>query len=198
MSYQAEFFIIDDVGLINLRGTGEVIARFEAVLGLAMPTRPNQVALGKDIAVLSLASDQWWVRTHSCDEQRVFGLLCSAVENLHAAVTIVSDHFTGFSIVGEDARQILRQGMAHLRMMCDVHLRQIAEVLLFLHEHLGFSPRHAGSPHSQGGQDAVAAGLTDGRRGPPYALSAKETWPRLGASVIVSAARRRWAPRPRT
>ena len=112
MSYQAEFFIIDDVGLINLRGTGEVIARFEAVLGLAMPTRPNQVALGKDIAVLSLASDQWWVRTHSCNEQRVFGLLCSAAENLHTAVTIVSDHFTGFSIIGEDTRQILRQGIS--------------------------------------------------------------------------------------
>jgi len=112
MSYQVEISRLNDVALINLRGTEEAVSRFESVLELAFPRRANAVCAKEGIAVLSLAPDHWWVRTSLRNEEQTFKALSEAITTEHAAVTIVSDHFAGFSIVGTKALLVLRQGLS--------------------------------------------------------------------------------------
>ena len=111
MTYQVEISRLNDVALINLRGTEEAVSRFESVLELAFPRRANAVCAKEGIAVLSLAPDHWWVRTSLRNEEQTFKALSEAITTEHAAVTIVSDHFSGFSIVGSEALLVLRQAM---------------------------------------------------------------------------------------
>jgi len=112
MSYQVEVSVLDDVALINLRGTEAAVARFESALELEFPRVAQGVCTREGVAVLSLAPDHWWVRTSLQNEERTFNTLSEAVITEHAAVTVVSDHFCGFSIVGSEALLVLRQAMS--------------------------------------------------------------------------------------
>jgi heterotetrameric sarcosine oxidase gamma subunit len=112
MSYHAEFKIIDDLGLINLRGASSAVSAFETAIGTALPNTAHTAMHRDDYSILCLAPDQWWLRCSIADEERYFQLLRDASQAEHAAVTLVSDHFTGFSLIGDDARQVLRQGMS--------------------------------------------------------------------------------------
>jgi len=41
----------------------QAVSRFESVLGLEFPRRPDDVSARADVSVLSLPPDHWWVRT---------------------------------------------------------------------------------------------------------------------------------------
>ena len=112
MSYQVEISVLDDAALINLRGTQAAIARFESALELEFPRSAGGICVREGVAVLSLAPDHWWVRTSLQNEEQTFNTLSEAVTTEHAAVTVVSDHFSGFSIVGNEALLVLRQAMS--------------------------------------------------------------------------------------
>ena len=112
MSYQVEVSSLADYALINLRGEAPVINNWEAALEVVFPKAPHTAVINEAFSVLSLASDHWWVRTALKKEDEVFRKLSQAVSGEHAAVTIVTDHFQGFSINGADAVAVLRQGFS--------------------------------------------------------------------------------------
>ena len=100
MSYQVEISALSDNALINLRGAKSALAQFESALEMEFPKSAQAVCSREGITVLSLAPDHWWVRTAIQNEGQTFDTLAGAVATEHAAVTVVTDHFSGFSIVG--------------------------------------------------------------------------------------------------
>tara|TARA_B100000676_G_scaffold115992_1_gene115425 strand:+ start:458 stop:964 length:507 start_codon:yes stop_codon:yes gene_type:complete len=112
MSYQVEVSSLADYALINLRGEAQVITNWEAALDVVFPKAPHTAVINEAFSVLSLASDHWWVRTALKSEDELFRRLSQAVLGEHAAVTVVTDHFQGFSIKGPDAVAVLRQGFS--------------------------------------------------------------------------------------
>ena len=112
MSYQVEILALRDTALINLRGTKTALGHFESALEMEFPKSAQAVCSREGITVLSLAPDHWWVRTSIQNEEQTFNTLAEAVAAEHAAVTVVSDHFSGFSIVGPEALLVLRQGLS--------------------------------------------------------------------------------------
>ncbi|MBT5818052.1 MAG: hypothetical protein HOI25_06900, partial [Proteobacteria bacterium] len=99
MSYQVEISALSDVALINLRGAKEARGCFESALEMEFPKSAQAVCSREGITVLSLGPDHWWVRTSIQNEEQTFATLAKAIATEHAAVTVVSDHFSGFSIV---------------------------------------------------------------------------------------------------
>ena len=112
MSYQVEVSPLKDYALINLRGNSQVTANWEAALDVTFPKEAHTAVISEAFSVLSLASDHWWVRTGLKVEDEFFHRLSQAVSGEHAAVTVVTDHFQGFSIKGTDAVAVLRQGFS--------------------------------------------------------------------------------------
>jgi len=112
MSYQVEISALSGTALINLRGAKSALAQFELALELEFPKSAQAVCSREGVTVLSLAPDHWWVRTSIENEEQTFNTLAAAVATEHAAVTVVTDHFSGFSIVGPDAPLVLRQGLS--------------------------------------------------------------------------------------
>ena len=112
MSYQVEVSSLVDYALINLRGKAQVITNWEAALDVVFPKAPHTAVINEAFSVLSLASDHWWVRTALKSEDELSRKLSQAVSGEHAAVTVVTDHFQGFSIKGPDAVAVLRQGFS--------------------------------------------------------------------------------------
>jgi sarcosine oxidase subunit gamma len=112
MSYQVEISALSDVALINLRGAKEALGCFESALEMEFPKSAQAVYSREGITVLSLGPDHWWVRTSIQNEEQTFNTLAKAIATEHAAVTVVSDHFSGFSIVGPEAPLVLRQGLS--------------------------------------------------------------------------------------
>ena len=112
MSYQVEVSPLKDYALINLRGNSQVTANWEAALDVTFPKAAHTALINEAFSVLSLASDHWWVRTALKNEDELFHRLSEAVSGEHAAVTVVTDHFQGFSIKGPDAVAVLRQGFS--------------------------------------------------------------------------------------
>ena len=112
MSYEVEVSSLADYALINLRGEAQVVNSWEAALEVVFPKAPHTAVINEAFSVLSLASDHWWVRPALKKEDEVFRKLSQAVLGEHATVTLVTDHFQGFSIKGVDAVAVLRQGFS--------------------------------------------------------------------------------------
>ena len=112
MSYQVEVSPLKDYGLINLRGGAPVTANWEAALDVTFPKTAHTAVINEAFSVLSLASDHWWVRTTLKNEDELFHRLSESTSGEHAAVTVVTDHFQGFSVQGADAVAVLRQGFS--------------------------------------------------------------------------------------
>ena len=112
MSYRVEVSPLKDYALINLRGGTPVTANWEAALDVTFPKAAHTAMINEVFSVLSLASDHWWVRTALKNEDELFHRLSEAVSGEHAAVTVVTDHFQGFSVKGPDAVAVLRQGFS--------------------------------------------------------------------------------------
>lgn len=112
MSYQVEVSPLKDFALINLRGGARVTANWEAALDVTFPKAAHTAVISEVFSVLSLASDHWWVRTALKNEDELFCMLSQAVSGEHAAVTVVTDHFQGFSVKGPEAVAVLRQGFS--------------------------------------------------------------------------------------
>ena len=112
MSYRVEVSPVKDYALINLRGGTPVTTNWEAALDVTFPKAAHTAVITEAFSVLSLASDHWWVRTALKNEDELFHRLSEAVSGEHAAVTVVTDHFQGFSVKGPDAVAVLRQGFS--------------------------------------------------------------------------------------
>ena len=112
MSYQVDVSSLADYALINLRGETRVTTNWEAALDVTFPKAAHTALISDTFSVLSLASDHWWVRTGLKHEDELFHKLSHAASGEYAAVTVVTDHFQGFSVKGPDAVAVLRQGFS--------------------------------------------------------------------------------------
>jgi len=107
--YGVDIERIDDAALINLRCDEEVASHITRATSIELPQAAFKATQSGNLRVACLAPDQWWIRTTLTDEQATFEALKDATRNLFAAVTIITDHFQGFKIEGQDTSAILSQ-----------------------------------------------------------------------------------------
>ncbi|MFT5115135.1 MAG: heterotetrameric sarcosine oxidase gamma subunit [Parasphingorhabdus sp.] len=111
MSYDVKVEPIKGHGLINIRADVAAQKAIGESLGYELPIAPHSALQVEDVSVLCFAEDQWWVRCSLENEMALFNQLYDLQKNHHCATTLLSDHFTGFSIIGPDVSKVLRQGM---------------------------------------------------------------------------------------
>ena len=98
--------------IVNLRGnpkSEEFTKAVKSVLGADLPLTPNSVAKGKDVTLLWLSPDEWWVITEDNGES-VAGKLREALTGQHAAVTDVGEGYTCIAVSGASAADTLAKG----------------------------------------------------------------------------------------
>ena len=110
MAYAAEIQLQSPRGMLMLRGEHSARETFSDKLGVGLPTEPNTVSESADTCALWLGPDQWLVMVPDMSEGVLKSSLAKSVTGLHAAVTIVSDHFSVFNLFGPEAAEILVQG----------------------------------------------------------------------------------------
>ena len=98
-------------GLIDLQCTAAAVAAFARVLQTDLPAIPNEVRRGPGVEVLWLAPSHWLVRVALANEDATAAALAAAAAADHAAaVTVVSDAFAGFRLIGTGAPELLARG----------------------------------------------------------------------------------------
>lgn len=110
------------VGKLILRGSAdarEFLDVSRAVLGFALPTTANTVAVDGDLAALWLGPREWMVTTTPEREADIAERLRRALVGQHAAVTDVSDARTVIRLAGPSARDVLLKGCS-----LDLHPRE--------------------------------------------------------------------------
>ena len=112
MSYEAKIVPIEDIGLINIRADSSAQKAISESLGHELPITAHSAIHTKDFSLLCFAEDQWWLRCALEQEGDWFNQLYNLNKGNHCATTIISDHFSGFSLIGSDARKVLRQGVS--------------------------------------------------------------------------------------
>ena len=101
------------LGHLNLRGNPDDTGFTDAaatVLGLALPTEPNKVAVSGGTLALWLGPDEWLVVTPPGAQARLTESLEAALEGMHAAVTNVTGGQTVITLSGPRARDVLARG----------------------------------------------------------------------------------------
>ena len=101
------------LGHLNLRGdsadTG-FTSSAGAALGLALPTEPNTVASGGEMAALWLGPDEWLVVTPPSAQTQLSESLEAALHDMHCAVTDVTGGQMVITLSGPRARDVLAKG----------------------------------------------------------------------------------------
>ncbi len=112
MSYEAKIVPIERYGLINIRADFSAQRVIGESLGHELPVTAHTAVHTENFSVLCFSEDQWWVRCNLEQETDLFNQLYDLNKHNHCAATIISDHFSGFSLIGTDARKVLRQGVS--------------------------------------------------------------------------------------
>lgn len=107
--YQVTTRRLDGIALINLRCDEAVATTIGKATNLDFPTTPFVASINDHLRVVRLAPDQWWIRMPAEVELGVFERLKLVSQQYFAAVTIISDHFQGFTVSGLDTIAILTQ-----------------------------------------------------------------------------------------
>ena len=110
MSYRVEIHALPPFGLLNLRAHEPAQVRLDSALGFALPRIANTTAGPDESLAFWLGPDEWLLRTADGAEIGLAARLRDAVAGTHAAVTVVSDAYTVFGIVGPEVGRILVQG----------------------------------------------------------------------------------------
>ncbi len=98
--------------IVNLRGnpkSEEFTKAVKSVLGADPPLMPNSVNTGKDITLLWLGPDEWWIITDA-DTAPVADKLREALAGQHAVVTDVGEGYTCIAASGASAADTLAKG----------------------------------------------------------------------------------------
>lgn len=101
---------------VNLRGDADdpaFVAALHGALGLELPTTPNTVAGGGDLALLWLGPNEWLALLHSAPpeaEAQLAAKLRAALGDLHAAVTEVGESLACIHLAGPRARDVIAKG----------------------------------------------------------------------------------------
>lgn len=107
--YQVTTQRVNGIALINLRCDEAVATTMGAATNLDFPVTPFVAGFSNDLCVVRLAPDQWWIRMPAEVEYGVYERLKLVSQQYFAAVTIISDHFQGFTLSGLDTIAILSQ-----------------------------------------------------------------------------------------
>lgn len=101
---------------VNLRGNAGDPAFVEVVraaLGATLPTQPNTVALGDDLALLWLGPDEWLAVRHAAApgaEAELAAKLRGSLDGVRAAVTEVGESLCCIAVAGPRARDLIAKG----------------------------------------------------------------------------------------
>ncbi len=102
--------------IVVLRGKAKdraFMAAAKTALGIALPTTPNSVELGKDITVAFMNPEEWWVIAHSDAldaEARLAAKLREGMAAVRAAVTEIGESRSCILVSGPRARDLLAKG----------------------------------------------------------------------------------------
>gem|GEM_PF-1451073 len=103
---------LDAVALINLRCEESTATAIGDTIGLVFPIALFQIVETDAVQVVRLSPDQWWIRTRFTEEGALLDQLTVASRDHFAAVTVISDHFQGFSLSGADVNAVLNQALS--------------------------------------------------------------------------------------
>jgi sarcosine oxidase subunit gamma len=101
------------LGKIDLRGDPHdraFMAAVGRVLDLLLPTEPCTSAAKGQIAALWLGPDQWLVTCQAHDAPGLIEALRTALADVHAAITDMTDGRAAFRLAGPNARDVLAKG----------------------------------------------------------------------------------------
>lgn len=102
---------VSDVAVINVRAQPGSIDAIGNALGCEPPRRMFAAALAQGVRACRLGPDQWWVLCELAQEVAVCGQLDAALAGTHAAVTAVSDQYSGFALHGSEVGMVMRQAV---------------------------------------------------------------------------------------
>ncbi len=109
--YQVQVDRLPEQTICVLQAREEACPALSSALGTPLPRTPFASARHGALEVLALAPNRWWLLAPMADEQALVESWQQAVRDLPAAVALVSDQFTGFSLHGADCRRVLRQAV---------------------------------------------------------------------------------------
>ncbi|HLE19495.1 MAG TPA: sarcosine oxidase subunit gamma family protein [Vicinamibacteria bacterium] len=101
------------LGHLNLRGDPADAAFLEAVkgvVGFGLPLQPNTIAGNPELIALWLGPNEWLLLTPRDQQARIGDALRTALGDMFAAVTDVSDGQTMITVRGAHARDVLGKG----------------------------------------------------------------------------------------
>ena len=100
-------------GHLNLRGD-PTDARFleavKGVVGFGLPLQPNTIAGNRELTAFWLGPNEWLLLTPRDEQTRIGDALRTALGDMFAAVTNVSDGQTMITVRGAHARDLLGKG----------------------------------------------------------------------------------------
>ena len=102
---------VSDVALINVRAQPGSIEAIGDTLGCELPRRMFIAARAGGLRACRLGPDQWWVMCDLAQETAVRRRLDAALAGAHAAVTVVSDQYSGFLLDGSEVDMVMRQAV---------------------------------------------------------------------------------------
>lgn len=109
MGYRVEVGGPARPALVSLRVGAQGSSAVEAALGVALP-RPAGLASGNGtVTVFGLGPDEWLVRVPPDEEAHWLARLEAAAAGSFAAVVLVSDAWSVFTVAGPDALDVLAQ-----------------------------------------------------------------------------------------
>ena len=80
------------------------------MLDLLLPTEPCTSAVKAQIGALWLGPDQWLLTCPAGEAARLQTRMCEALDDVHSAVTEVSDARVALRVAGPSAREVLAKG----------------------------------------------------------------------------------------
>ena len=107
--YDVDIKELKPFGLINVRGDEDARLSFSKILNADLLMRHGQIERQDGVVVFRIGPDEWIVRVTDGDERKLAERLNKAVAAEHAAVTIVSDAYRIFKVIGRDIHMILSQ-----------------------------------------------------------------------------------------
>ncbi len=110
--YQVEIEPIKSTALLCIRADDDALPVLQSATGMAYPRKARTAAAADGLTVLALSSDEWLLRSAAARESELLDRLRDATSGVHAAVTVVSDHYTGYRLRGDDVLCVLRQGVS--------------------------------------------------------------------------------------
>ena len=95
--------------LVSLRVGAQGSPAVEAALGVALPRPAGLAARNGTVTVFGLGPDEWLVRVPPDEEAHWLARLEAAVAGSFAAVVLVSDAWSVFTVTGPDTLDVLAQ-----------------------------------------------------------------------------------------